>query len=200
MAASGKVSYGVSAYFIRQKDRVVYLSNPESFTDFTKPPNIAASGQRYETRGVEASLRLRPHERTTVNVGASLVDAEWKELRLETFGGTLDFSGNTPAGVPRTMFTASLEQKIGLLTAGLNYERYADYAVTVDNKVKGGGYDLLNLALSYRPGKGTIEAVTLSATNLLDKEYDFIFGGNSSAYTRVPGVPFQARLSVRARF
>ena len=123
-----------------------------------------------------------------------------KELRLETFGGTLDFSGNSPVGVPRTMFAASLEQKIGLLTAALNYERYADYAVTVDNKVKGGGYDLVNLAVSYRPGQGTIEAVTLSATNLLDKEYDFIFGGNSSAYTRVPGVPFQARLSVRARF
>jgi outer membrane receptor protein involved in Fe transport len=66
--------------------------------------------------------------------------------------------------------------------------------------VKLGGYSLLNAALSYRPGRGKLAGVTLTATNLLDEEYYFFFGGRTAVYDAVPGVPFQARLPVDLRF
>ncbi|MEM8932879.1 MAG: TonB-dependent receptor, partial [Acidobacteriota bacterium] len=85
--------YVVSFFDLEQTDRLVFVSNPDSFIDFTAPATIATSGQRYASRGVELSLVGRFGDSTRVRLDASRVEAEWEELVLDTFFGPLDLSG-----------------------------------------------------------------------------------------------------------
>jgi outer membrane receptor protein involved in Fe transport len=134
-----------------------------------------------------------------VNYG--FVSAEWKEYEVETADRPIDYSGKAPTGVPRHVFSAGIEQGVGLgFLARAWWESYADYFITQDNERSGGGYGLLNASLSWRPARGKVAGVTLTATNLLDEEYYYLFGGRSAVYDAVPGVPFQARLTVDLRF
>lgn len=196
-----RLSYTLAAYAIRQTNRPVFLSNPAAEDDFTQPSTIVTTGQRYASAGLEASVRGRLGGRTTLFATYGFTDAEWDEYVVETFTGTIDLSGNAPTGVPRHAFSAGVEQGLGrglLLRAW--WESYSDYFLTQDNAYEGGGYGLLNAALSWRPSRGKVAGVTLSATNLLDREYEFLFGGRDVVYTAVPGVPLQAKLTVDLRF
>ena len=199
---NGKLSVTTAAFDIEQKDRIVFLSNPAAATDFTAPSTIVTTGQLFSSRGIEATARLRATDSTTVELRGSYVDPEWDELIVNTFFGPLDLSGNQPNGVAETMFYAALEQRFGeRFSARLWWEIYDDYAITQDNAFFGGGYDLLNTVLSYQPTAGWLDRVDLSLTNLLDEEYDFIFGGSRTAVTHVvPGVPFQGSPDRLVRF
>ena len=43
--ADGKLSYNLSLFAIEQEDRIVFVANPEAFTDFTAPSTIAYRNQ-----------------------------------------------------------------------------------------------------------------------------------------------------------
>jgi outer membrane receptor protein involved in Fe transport len=199
--ATAGLSYALAGFFIRQTNRPIFLSNPAAAFDFTQPPNIVTTGQRYESQGIEISLRARAGRGTRLFANYSLIDAEWKELVVETYEGPVDLSGTTPQGVPRHVFSAGIEQRLGPVVEGRAWwESYSDYAITQDNSRTGGGYGLLNASLTWRPGRGALSGVSLTATNLLDEEYYYLFGNRTSVINAVPGVPFQARLTVDLSF
>ncbi|MEM9553520.1 MAG: TonB-dependent receptor [Acidobacteriota bacterium] len=202
LVANGSLSYGLSVFSIEQKDRLIFVSNPEALVDPTAPSTLATTGQRFESRGVELTAGYRVTPSSRFEARYSYVDAEWDELVINTFTGPLDLSGTTPTGVPDTILYLAWHQRFGdRIDAGLSWESYGDYPITQDNAFEGGGYDLLNLSVSYRPALASLEQIHLAVTNLLDEEYDFFFGGSRTAVTNiVPGVPLQARLSLRWSF
>lgn len=202
VVANGKLAYSLSLFTIEQKDRLVFVSNPDALGDFTVPSTIATTGQRFESQGLETTVDYRFARGSRLEARYSYVDAEWDELVVNTFGGPLDLSGTTPTGVPENIFYFAWHQRIGdRFDGGLSWESYGDYPITQTNNFDGGGYDLLNLSLSYRPELAALERVHLGVTNLLDEEYYFFFGGSRTAVTNaVPGVPLQARLTLHWAF
>lgn len=202
LVANGKLFYSLSLFSIEQDDRLVFVSNPEALTDFTAPPTIATTGQHFKSQGLEASATYRFSPGGRFETRYSYIDAEWDELVLDTFSGPLDLSGTAPTGVPENIVYLAWHQRFGdRLDASLSWELYDDYQITQVNNAEGGGYDLLNLSLAYRPDIAAIERVQLAVTNLLDDEYYFFFGGSRTAVTNAtPGVPLQARLTLAWSF
>lgn len=196
--AAGRFKYSLSLFSIEQEDRLVFVTNPDYLNDFTLPSTLATTGQRFESRGFEATASYRFSNGSRFELRYSHVDAEWDELVVNTFSGPLDLSGTTPTGVPENMLYASFHQRFGdRLDVGLSWESYGDYPITQDNAFTDGAYDLLNLSVSYRPDFAALERIHLAVTNLLDEEYFYYFGGSRTAVTNaVPGVPLQARLSL----
>lgn len=196
-AMNGRFGYGLSLYSIEQEDRLVFVTNPEAFLDFTVPSTIATTGQRFGSDGLELSLDYRYRRGGRLEFRYAYVDAVWDELVLETFSGPLDLSGNRPTGVPETTLGLTWMETFGeRFDVRLSWQYYGDYAITQDNAFEGGSYDLVDLGVTYRPEWTWLDRVNLSVTNLLDEEYFFLFGGSRSAVTTaVPGVPAQARLT-----
>ncbi|MEM6792929.1 MAG: TonB-dependent receptor [Acidobacteriota bacterium] len=199
LALGGRLSYSLSLYSIEQEDRLIFITNPAFLLDFTAPSTLATTGQLFASQGLEATAAYRSPGGTRLELRYGYVDAEWDELVVSTFGGTLDLSGNSPTGVPENTLYLGWDQPIGdRFDLSLSWEWYDDYFITQDNAFEGGGYDLLNLGLSYSPDAGDIalDRVHLAVTNLLDEDYFYFFGGSRSAVTNaVPGVPLQARLT-----
>jgi iron complex outermembrane receptor protein len=196
-----RLSYSASFYAIRQENRLLFTSNPDAESDFTAPPNIATTGQRYHTQGLELTTRMRATRNTTFDVNYGYTNAEWKELVIPTFTGTVDLSGTTPVGVPAHTFMVGMDQRIAeRVSTRVWWEHYADYYYTQNNAFKGGAYDLLNLAVTWRPARWRIGQLNLSITNLLDEDYFFLFGTRDRPTYAVPGVPIQARVTVDLRF
>jgi outer membrane receptor protein involved in Fe transport len=201
MLLANRLSYALSVYAIRQKDRLVFTTNPAAETDFTAPPNIATTGQRYHTEGLELTMRARPARRTIVDGSYGYTRAKWEELIIETFGPPIDLSGRNAVGVPAHAVSLGVDQQLtDALSARLWWEYYGDYFYTQDNQFKGGQYDLFNLGVTWRPRAWGVSQVNLSVTNLLDEEYYFLFGSRDAPTYAVPGVPIQARVSVDWQF
>lgn len=198
----GRFSHSLSLFSIEQKDRLVFISNPDFQNTFTGPSTIATTGQRFESRGLEATADYRFSPGSRLEARYSYVDAEWDELVVNTFSGPLDLSGTTPTGVPESILYLAYHQRFGdRLDVGLSWEAYDDYPVTQDNQFETGGYELLNLSASYQVGFAALDRVHLAVTNLLDEEYNYFFGGSRTAVTNVvPGVPLQARLTFNWSF
>ncbi|MCG8461426.1 MAG: TonB-dependent receptor, partial [Holophagales bacterium] len=198
LVADGRLSYSLSLFSIVQKDRLIFVTNPEFLVDFTAPSSIATTGQRFESQGLEGTVTYRFGAGSRLELRYSHVDAEWDELVVGTFSGPLDLSGTTPTGVPDDILYLGWSQRLGeRLDLDLSWESYGDYPITQDNAFEGGGYDLLSLGLTYRPQLASLDRIHLAVTNLLDEEYYFLFGGSRTAVTNaVPGVPLQARLTL----
>ncbi|MEM7049214.1 MAG: TonB-dependent receptor [Acidobacteriota bacterium] len=197
----GRLDYGLSLFSIEQKDRLVFVSNPEAANDFTVPSTIATTGQRFTSQGLEATVSYR-FRGSRIEGRYSRVDAEWDELVVSTFSGPLDLSGSQPTGVPERILYLAFDQRFGeRLDLGLSWESYSDYPITQDNAFFGGAHDLVNLRASYRPPLARLDRIQLAITNLLDEEYVYFFGGSRTAVTNaVPGTPRQARLTFALSF
>jgi iron complex outermembrane receptor protein len=199
--AGSVFSYALSVYAIRQRDRLLFTSNPAAATDFSAPPNIATTGQRYETEGVELSLRGRPAPGTLVDLGYGFTNATWKELLIDVGTEPIDLSGKKPVGVPRHTWSIALDQRLREgLSARIWWEYYSSYFHTQDNAFRGGAYGLLNAGVTWMPRVWSISRMTLSVTNLLDNEYYYLFGDRTRPTYAVPGVPLQARTMVDWQF
>ncbi len=199
-AANGRVQWETAVFYLEQKDRRIFVAN----SDPGGPPTLATTGQKYSSRGLEASVRFRPTERTEATVNYTYLDPQWDELIIAgSFGGPdQDFSGLTPQGVPENIFYAQVQHRFtDWLTAGVTYEWYDDYFVDLSNSVSNGGYDQLGLSASLKfPGNDAF-GLDLSITNVLDEEYFFYFAGSRTMATNVtPGVPRLARATFRWRF
>ena len=199
-AAEGRLEWETAIFYLEQKDRRIFVSNP----DLTGPPTLATTGQKYSSRGVEAALRFRPTERTSGVVTYTYLDPEWDELIIAgSFGAPdQDFSGVTPTGVPENMFYVELAHNFAdWVTARMTYEWYDDYFVDLSNSVSTGGYDLLGLSATFTAPANENISVDVSITNLLDEEYFFYFAGSRTMVTNVsPGVPRLARATLHWRF
>ena len=167
-------------------------------------PRLATTGQEYSSRGFEGSVTFRPTERASLLFNYTYLDPEWDELIIAgSFGAPdQDFSGVTPQGVPENIFYAEASYEfMPWLIGRASYEWYDDYFVDLSNSVKAGQFDLVNVSASIEPPSLKNISIDLSVTNLLDEEYFYFFAGSRTAVTNVsPGVPRQARITVRVKF
>ena len=193
-----RLTYTASLFQAEQRDRLLLVSNPDAAEDFTVPGTLVTTGQRYRSRGVELLFQGRLGTSTSIELSGSIVDAEWQKLVLESFSGPVDFSGNAATGVPESQAALRIDHAFGpRFRTHLSASWYDDYAVTLDNSVRGGSYELIDLALTWLPPRGVFRDLTLSVTNALDLEYEFLFGDSAAATHAVPGVPRQVRLTAR---
>lgn len=201
-AWDGRFYYTTAAFLSRQKNRRVIIPNPAAEEDFTAPIYLVSYGDRYESRGVELSAGLRPVAGTKIEAGYTFTDAHWQEYLIDSgFGPPLDLSGNQPTGVPRHMGYLSLDQQVAdWLFVRAAYERYDDYMITGDNRVRGGGYDLLTLSARVAPTSWKHTSLNLALTNALDEKYYFYLGSTSSPTYATPGPPRQLRATLRVAF
>lgn len=201
LLAEGRFSYSLSLYSIDQKDRLIFLTNPEAFVDFTAPSTLVQTGQKYHSEGLELTAAWRNSRGGTFELRYGYVDAEWEELVIETFAGPVDLSGTAPTGVPENSLYLSWRQRFGdKLEGGLSWESYDDYFLTQNNLFRGGDYDLLNFTLALQTDLAALAQVQLAVTNVLDEDYFYFFGGRTAVQTAVPGLPRQARLTLRFDF
>ena len=197
-AADNLITYQLALYYLKQNDRAVNIPNPAAATDFTAPLNIATSGQEYSSKGLEASIEVRPVASTLIALSYAHTDATWDKFELT---GTGEFTGNKPRGIaPHTIWASLQHSFTDAIQGEVTYEWYDDYYVTLDNTVKNGSYGLFGANISYATEWLGGVSLNLSATNLLNNEYYFYHGGTTVARLAVPGVPRQVRLSVRKNF
>ena len=197
-----RFEWEAAVFYLEQEDRRIFVSNPDP--DSNAPLTLATTGQKYSSRGFEASIRFSPAERTIATLNYTYLDPEWDELIVAgSFGAPdQDFSGKTPQGVPESIIYAEVAQEFtDWLTGRLTYEWYDDYFVDLSNNVSAGGYELLGVSASMEfPGTDAL-SLDLSVTNLLDEDYYFFFAGSRTMATNVtPGVPRLARATLRWRF
>lgn len=196
-----RLSFEAAVYYSRQKNRRQIIPNPDAENDFTAPGNLIAFGDLYEGRGAELSAVLRPRDGTELALGYTRLDPEWKRYTVATFRGPLDFSGNTPVGVPDHIWSMRGSQRLTpWLSLRAAYESYGDYFYTVDNAFRDGGYALLTVGARVAPASWRSVSLDVSLNNALDEDYAFYFGGRSAPIYAVPGPPRQLRLTLRGSF
>lgn len=201
-AWNGRLTYAAAAFLSRQKNRRVVIPNPAAAEDFAAPIYLVSFGDRYESRGIELSAGLRPAAGTRIEAGYTFTDAHWQEYLIDSgFGPPIDLSGKQPTGVPRHMGYLRLDRQVtGWLWLRAAYEHYGDYMVTGNNRVRGGGYDLLTLGAQVAPASWKNASLNLAMTNALDEDYDFYLGGTSSPTYATPGPPRQLRATLKVDF
>ncbi len=107
-ALDNRLQYQFSFYYINQRDRLITTANPDAAGDFTQPGTLVTTGQKYVSKGLEASFAIRPDDATVLDIRYAYIDPEWDENIINTFDGPFDLSGNTPQGVPaHTLYLAA---------------------------------------------------------------------------------------------
>ena len=178
--------YSLSVYNMVQEDRLVFISDPDSFG----PPR-ASTADEFESSGLELEAQVRLAKGWQAALSFAHVDAEWNDY---TVGG-VDYSGNQPVGVPENTlslgFRGQLTDKARLWGT---YYRHDDYMVTLDNRVSGGAHNLLDLGagLALPSIRGEISLV---GKNVLDEEFYYLFG-STAPMNATPGLPARFLLSV----
>lgn len=180
-------AYEAAVFHMTQEDRLVFLPNPQGFG-----PAVAANADEFRSQGLELSSRVKINGSWQAYVNASYIDAEWREYQV---GGT-DLAGNRPRGVPEHMVSLGVNGRLGSgLVIDVWGDLFDDYAVTLDNRVIGGGYELLNARLAYQTKNGRFKGVSLTGRNILDEAYYDLFGA-ADPQTAQPGLPAQVFLSL----
>ncbi|MEP2990647.1 MAG: TonB-dependent receptor [Parasphingorhabdus sp.] len=198
-AWDGRFEWEAALFYLQQKNRRLFVSNPDPMG----PSTLATTGQKFSSRGIETSFRIRPVDGTKITFNYTYLDPEWDELILNSFGGPIDLTGTDPTGVASHIVYAEINQDItDWLSATATYEYYSDYQVTQANNVqKRGAFDLVNLSATARLPRRDDVSLSLSVLNLFDNEYFYHFGGLRDAATNVtPGTPRQIRATLRKKF
>ncbi|HYE44446.1 MAG TPA: hypothetical protein VEA44_01600 [Caulobacter sp.] len=131
----------------------------------------------------------------------SRLEPEWEDYVVETFSGPVDLSGTTPRGVAKNIVYVSAEHRLNSWVTGqVAVEAYDDYAVTENNRVEAGAYELVTLNLRLSPPSLPGLTLDLTVNNALDEAYGFYFGGRTNPTYATPGPPRQVRATLRARF
>ncbi|MEM9759553.1 MAG: TonB-dependent receptor [Pseudomonadota bacterium] len=196
-----RISAEAIVFYSEQEDRRQIVNNPAADGDFSQPPNLITFGDLYTSRGIELSLVAEATDSTTLRANYTYLDPEWDEFSVSTFSGSIDFSGNTPVGVPDHLLYLQVDQRLGrgFSLRGI-VEYYSDYYYTVDNEFEDGGYSLLTLGARIEPEVLRGFAVDLTLTNALDENYYSYFGNRTSPTYAVPGPPRQLRMAITGRF
>lgn len=200
-ALDNALNFALTGFYSIQKNRRQIVPNPAAETDFAAPSSLITFGDRYESKGVEAALDIRPREGTQIQINYSHIAPKWDEYVLQQFSGPLDLSGKTPVGVAKNIVYVAGEQRIAPWLSGRAVlEFYDDYQVTGDNSVEGGDYSLVTLNARIRPVAWKGLSLDLTLLNAFDEEYLFLFGGTTSPTYGTPGTPRQFRATINASF
>jgi outer membrane receptor protein involved in Fe transport len=200
-ALDDTLGFGLTGFWSVQRNRRSTIPNPAAESDFTQPSNLITYSDRYEAKGIEASLDIHPRDGTSVQIAYTHVAPRWKDYVLQTFSGPLDLSGTTPTGIaPNIVYLAGEQQVAPWLSARGIVEWYDDYQITGDNRVQCGGYTLVTLGARIQPAAWHGLSLDLTLLNALDERYVFAFGGTSAPTYATPGPPRQVRATLRASF
>lgn len=200
-ALGDTLRFALAAFHSVQRNRRQVIPNPAAETNFDAPSNLITFGDRYEVTGAEALLDIRPRNGTSVLLSYSHLAPRWGDYVLQTSAGPVDLSGTTPVGVARnTAYVAAEQRVMKWLSARAILEWYDDYAITQDNRVSGGGYELVTLNARIQPQGWRGMSLDLTLMNALDRRYFFQFGGRTAPTYAVPGPPRQFRATLRSAF
>ncbi|KQN36432.1 hypothetical protein ASG37_12495 [Sphingomonas sp. Leaf407] len=200
-ALDDTLGFALTGFWSTQRNRRSIIPNPAAANDFTQPSNLITYGDRYESKGVEAALDIRPRDGTSVQISYTHVAPRWKDYVVQEFAGPLDLSGTTPTGIaPNIVYVAGEQRVASWLSARGILEWYDDYRITADNRVAGGGYSLVTLGARIAPPRWQGMALDLTLLNALDERYGFFFGGTTTPTYATPGPPRQFRAMLRAGF
>jgi len=201
LAFDGRLRFEAAAFYTIQTNRRQLIPNPDAATDPTAPGTLVTYGSEYRSRGVELSFEYMPTAETTLRAQFSWLDPQWNDYVVQTFGGPVDLSGKTPTGVAEhIVYLAGEHRFTPWLTGHASFEAYGEYAVTQNNSVVQGGYQLLSVGVRVAPPEWTGMTLDLSVNNALDEDYWFYFGGRANPTYATPGPPRQVRLTLRAVF
>lgn len=197
----GVFRYELTAFYSEQANRRLLVPNPAAETNSAAPRTLITFGDQLSVRGVEAAFTLRPATGTQFQLNYSHIDGRWDQFTLSGFSGPVDLSGRAPVGVPQNTLFLSADQQINpWLSVRGQLEWYDDYPVTLDNRVQGGGYELVTLSARIAPPNWRGVAVDLLLLNAFDAEYNFLFGGTRDPTYATPGPPRQFRATLSATF
>lgn len=201
-ALEERLQFELAVFHTEQTNRRQFVPNPDAEIDPAAPGSRIAYGSLYESRGLEASMRLQPWPGGAFTLQYSFLDPRWKDYIIRSaFAPPVDLSGTTPTGVARHIYYAALEQRFSpWLRAQASLEMYGDYQITQLNTIEDGGYALVSLGATLTPPAWRGVSVGFSLANALDEKYYFYFGNRASATTASPGVPRQLRVTLRATF
>ncbi|MCH9675011.1 MAG: TonB-dependent receptor [Gammaproteobacteria bacterium] len=188
-------------FYSEQRNRRQIVDNPAAASDFSQPSNLIAYGDRYRSRGLEFSLNAAPTDTTKLRLNYTYLDPEWEKFKIKTSSGTMDFSGNTPVGVPSHLLYLQTDQQITeWLTLRGILEYYSDYFYTDDNAFKDGGYTIVTFAARLEPEFLKGFTLDLTLNNAFDATYYSFFGGRTDPRYAMPGPPRQFRVALTKRF
>jgi outer membrane receptor protein involved in Fe transport len=201
-ALDNRLRFEAAVFHTEQTNRRLIVPNPAAATDFTAPGSLVTFGSLYRSRGAELSLQFEPREGTTLTAQYTWLDPEWGDYVIQSaFGPPLNLTGRTPTGVAEDIIHLAAEHAFTpWLSARASYERYGDYAVTQDNRIVDGGYELVTMGARIAPPSWRDVTLDLSVNNLLDEDYVFFFGGRTNVNYLTPGVPRQVRMTLRTSF
>ncbi len=200
-ALDNRLGFALTGFYSIQRNRRSVIPNPAAETDFTAPSNLITYGDRYESKGVEVALEIRPHDGTEVQINYTHVAPRWKNYVLQEFSGPRDLSGKTPTGIAPNIVYLAVDQRIASwLSARGVLEWYDDYKITADNRVDGGGYTLVTLNARIAPAAWRGFSLDLTLLNALDTQYESLFGGTTTPNYATPGPPRQFRVTMRQSF
>lgn len=195
------LGFALTGFWSMQRNRRSTIPNPAADADFSQPSNLITYGDRYEAKGVEAALDIRPQDGTSVQIQYTHVAPRWKDYVLQGFSGPIDLSGRTPTGIAPNIVYIAGEQRVGpWLSARGIVEWYDDYKITGDNRVQGGGYTLVTLGARVQPAAWRGLSLDLTLLNALNERYVFAFGGTTTPTYATPGPPRQVRATLQASF
>ncbi len=183
-----KFNYSVSLFNLVQDDRLVFISNQFGTLQ-------ATTADEFESNGLELETAFRFNSTWSGYLNYTYTDAEWNDYSV----GGVDYSGNAPVGVPENMLSFGINgEPMENLTLRAWYDAYDDYFFTLGNEFEDGGWQLVNLAVSYElPQIGG--KITATGKNILDEDYHYLFG-SQLPLTAQPGLPAQFMLGMTFDF
>lgn len=187
----------IIAFGLEQKNRPVLIANPDPMG----PPNLMTTGREYQSTGVETAFRYLAGNATNVWGAYAYLDPKWKRFEVAGASDTVDLSNNRPTGVPRHTASVGVEHAVSEhLSLRGTYEYYGDYAISGDNSINGGGYQLVNAGASFALSRLSGWSIDAVVSNAFDKSYRFEFGNVGAATHATPGPPRQFRLTLKGEF
>jgi len=106
-----------------------------------------------------------------------------------------------PTGIPTHTSSIGIEHSLlPWLSIQSTYEYYGNYAISLDNTVNGGSYQLLTLSASAELFGREDFVLDLALMNALNESYEFKFGTMDRATHATPGAPRQLRATLNMHF
>jgi outer membrane receptor protein involved in Fe transport len=109
--------------------------------------------------------------------------------------------GKRVAAVPRSMATASAAwSPLPNWTGTVTWRRVGEYAINADNSASYGGYNTVDLGLSYRVGGNTRHQIYAVLSNVADKAYATSASVIGGTQLFAPGAPRTLKVGAQLQF
>ncbi len=167
---------GTFAYFDIEK------KNIPTTTLIDNVPTPQVIGQQI-SRGIETSVTARPTASFNVTADVAFTHALFNDFNEVVSGANVRRDGNTPTGIPATVWNVTPTQQVGPLSIAASLRTVGSRWADTANTRLFGAYRTLDAWASMRVGKST--RVTLRGRNLTDEAY-ITRPGTTSGFVGAP--------------